>query len=213
MKPILIGQAPSRTSDPNNPLSAAPLANRLAALLGVSVDEYLNVFDRANVLDYWPGRGTKGDLFPLAEARVAAELMKAKLKDRDVIFLGKKVAEAFRFGFDYLEWVCFCGGRAAVLPHPSGIVRWWNSPQNVRLAESFLKSAVVWNRSDAPTVVVTSPLAVEIFIGADDTAWINVDGFCRLRIGDIKKLVIEDFRKPNPRILKDCWEDLNRCAE
>ena len=97
MKTVLIGQAPSRTSDPSRPLSGEPLASKMSAICGLTVEEYLEKFERRNLIGWWPGRGAKGDLFPRSEARTAAAAMERALRGRSVVFLGKSVSAAFGF--------------------------------------------------------------------------------------------------------------------
>lgn len=140
---MLVGQAPSRTSDPARPLSGEPLSTKLAALCGLTVPEYLEAFDRRNLLPLWPGKNGKGDLFPIRAARAAAADMSVLLVDRDVVFLGRNVARAFgRPGLPFLAWHAGIGGppgRAACLPHPSGVNLWWNDERNRRAAARFLR--------------------------------------------------------------------------
>lgn len=93
MKPLVIGQAPSRTSDPTKPLAGEPLASRLAALFGMDVESYLAATDRRNLLGAWPGKSSKGDRFPIAEARRMA--FQIDLDGRHVLFVGIATAAAF----------------------------------------------------------------------------------------------------------------------
>lgn len=161
MKTVLIGQAPSRTSDPRRPLSGDPLASKLAALCGLTKAEYLRAFERRNLLDRWPGKATKGDAWPAKEALSAAWNLGPRLRGRRAIFLGRRVAEAFGMPkrAPFLDWVAFrvrprpgnraghSVGEAAIFPHPSGVNLWWNDPRNVRRAARFLKGELRWKRS------------------------------------------------------------------
>lgn len=139
MKTVIIGQAPSKRGDPANPLSRDPVASRLAGLFGVTKDEYLERFDRINLIGIWPGKKGKGDAFPMAEAAAAAEKLKDALLGRTVLFLGVATAKAFRYPYDALEWHSFNEGLAAVLPHPSGVNRWWNDEGNSERASVFCR--------------------------------------------------------------------------
>ena len=135
-KIVLIGQAPSRTGDPSRPLAS----NKLAALCGLTKKEYLRKFRRLNIFDAWPGKNGKGDAFPLAQARIrAAQLVKNLMHER-VVFVGIKTAEAFSFEFAPLKWQRFNNGAAAILPHPSGVNRWWNDPGNRKMASRFMRA-------------------------------------------------------------------------
>lgn len=137
---VLVGQAPARTS------SAIAFGGdsgaRLARLLGMSLADLLRAVDTTNLLPRWPGRSAsgKGDSFPLAEARrAAAELAAKEDPSRAFLLAGTNVARAFgvsRLGF--LRWGLLGGRRVAVIPHPSGVSRWWNDARNRARARAFL---------------------------------------------------------------------------
>lgn len=136
MKPLIVGEAPARTGDPMRPLEG-PCGIKLAEVFGITYDEYLETFSRLNVLHEWPGRGGKGDDFPMAQARECARQI--VIEKRTTFLLGKRVAQAFGFRpqarflsgyfFPEQEW------RIMIIPHPSGINIWWNDPANVRRAK------------------------------------------------------------------------------
>ena len=149
-KLLLIGQAPGRGGDGQQALSGRAAA-LLANMAGIPREELLRRFDRHNLLDRWPGKSPagKGDIFPASAARDAADRIKRTLRRRGVTFagptvllVGKAVARAFGLRRpEYLTWYpgfewCLKG---AVIPHPSGINRWWNSSRNRRRASRFLK--------------------------------------------------------------------------
>ena len=135
-KIVLIGQAPSKTGDPSRPLAT----DKLAAMCGLTKKQYLGKFRRMNVFDAWPGKNGKGDVFPLASARVRAMRLVNKLTRKKIIFVGIKTAEAFGFKHAPLKWRRFNGGAASILPHPSGINRWYNDRSNVRQARRFMRT-------------------------------------------------------------------------
>lgn len=139
----IIGQAPSRTSDPRRALRGRSGA-ALARLLGIDPAALGLVIRRRNLLSAFPGRVGKGDRFPLAAARRAA----ARVRGRRLVLLGYGVAAAFGVPrrTPPLVWVWLDGAhprRVAIIPHPSGINRWWNAPANRRRAAAFLQAAVV----------------------------------------------------------------------
>lgn len=140
MKILLIGQAPGRDGDPSAPLLGGRVGRKLAALLGMSNVEYGRRFARINVLDSWPGRSGKGDRFPLREARVVAVAKLSTISGKRVLFVGFATASAFNFKHPPLRWEQFNGGKAAILPHPSGINRWYNNRKNVKKAVRFLRA-------------------------------------------------------------------------
>jgi len=108
--------------------------------------------DFINLLDKWPGKGLKGDKFPMREAEVAARVKLEKLKNRVVVLLGANVARAFGFrAFKYGEWyeirdplnyARVVVPRVTVIPHPSGVVRYWNIEENRLIVSKFLRNVV-----------------------------------------------------------------------
>lgn len=136
MKTILIGQAPSRTSDPGEPLSGRS-GERIAALCGLDLPTFLDTFERYNVLPYWPGKDGKGDRYTAAEIRHRAELIHSFIAGRKVVILGVINARVLSVTWPMFSFRPHCGAQFAWSPHPSGINRWWNDLLNVSLAESF----------------------------------------------------------------------------
>lgn len=117
--------------------------------MGLSRREYLQYFDRVNLLPYFPGRHKRDDKFPMTPARLAAEVMAPLLVDRTVILVGRNVASAFKVEGEFHEWQevrvrrpCFlqrCPGtaRVAIVPHPSGRNHWYNQADNMAAARAF----------------------------------------------------------------------------
>jgi hypothetical protein len=139
MRPLIVAQAPSSRSNPSEPLSGAS-GRRLAALCGLTLPDFLVSFERVNLLDMYPGKLGKGDKWDHVRARLAAYNMTPRLRRRCTILLGWKVASAFQIeGKDYFRWHDNIGDGAfvSVCPHPSGIVLWWNHPENVARARAF----------------------------------------------------------------------------
>lgn len=148
-KLLLIGQAPSKTGDNLHPLEGR-IGRMLSGLAGVAFDDYLMLTERINLFSEWTGRreGAKGDSWDDLAARQRASELVRGFRDRTVVLLGRNVGRAF--GLDrlpWMTWIDFEGGRAAVLPHPSGIVRWWNDPKNRAEAGRFLKLALARSMS------------------------------------------------------------------
>lgn len=153
--PVLVGIAPARPGEEGQPLSAiAPKSTgrRIADMLDLSPLEYMREFDRVNVCPTWK----EGTIAPRSYHRHAENLAGSILRGRRVVLLGANVAECFGvFKPPLLEWVKEAGiahglagfrvGRLplpfswAVLPHPSGRNRWYNDPDNARLARQFLR--------------------------------------------------------------------------
>lgn len=145
VKPLLIGQAPSRSGTDPRPL-AGPAAERFADLLRIESEEFLARVDTVNLLDRWPGRraGGKGDRFPMGEARVRADAIRLAAKTRVAVFVGADVATAFgawELNDTPLVWAPVPWfERAAYLPHPSGVNLWYNDATNRERARRFLRA-------------------------------------------------------------------------
>ncbi len=148
---VIVGEAPSRSSDPLRPFSGAS-GRTLAKLAGLS--GYIELSYEAtlvNVLRRWPGKGfagEKGSRFPLPRARRAARRMKFEAHSR-VILAGKRVTQAFGIRFeDYFCWKLLPRGIAgalvwfACIPHPSGCNGFWNYPENREAASEFFRRDV-----------------------------------------------------------------------
>jgi uracil-DNA glycosylase len=139
-KLVLVGQAPSRRGDPEKPLQGDLVVRRLAGVCGMGRKEYMGLTDRYNVLRRWPGKKGKGDHFPMRLARRSARRLALGFSGRRVILLGRSVAKAFGLNVGYLKWVNI-GFDVAVVPHPSGINRWWNEARNKAAARRFMEDA------------------------------------------------------------------------
>lgn len=137
---ILIGQAPARRESGTGPLSGHA-GKRLAALFGLPREEYEQI-ERINVLDSFPGKSGEGDSFPMAEVRTRARRITPHLAGRTVLFVGLAVADAFHHRASLLTWERHESFLAACIPHPSGLNRWWNSPENRVEAERFCAHTV-----------------------------------------------------------------------
>ncbi len=150
---LIVGQAPAKNDDPLRPLCGKS-GRRIAEMMGdfpnlipTHHDIMMATFDRANLLDYWPGSASgKGDKFPMDEARREA----AALWDHCLGFttcrydwlllLGRNVQRAFRQSDPWMEWRLMMPQalQIAALPHPSGVNHWWNDETNTALAAEFL---------------------------------------------------------------------------
>lgn len=142
----MIGQAPARTGDPRKPCTGPPF-ERLARIAGAQthreVLRFFACFDRINLLTEYHGKAGRGDAFPRALAKEAAAVIAPYLSGRTVLLVGKNVAWAFGLTLvDYLEWydVAYAPWRrVVVIPHPSGINRWWNEESNREEARRFFR--------------------------------------------------------------------------
>ncbi len=139
MKPLLVGEA---SNLPDGRAFGGRSGLRLASLCGLALEEFLDAVEAVNLLDRWPGRsgGEKGHLFPAAEARAAADRL--DVVSRRVVLCGLRVAAAFGLRRPTFLAPAILGRNEAscvVLPHPSGIVRWYNSEANREAAGKALR--------------------------------------------------------------------------
>jgi len=148
MRTAIIGQAPGREFE-NLPALQGKTLRRLMGLAGSKTEfEFRDYFEALNVLPHWPGKSGKGDAFPIEEAKKAAVRLEKYLVDRRVIFLGDLVAIVFGWSrTPKLQWRQCAAYEFAVLPHPSGINRWYNNPRNVSQASRFLQLAKFASRA------------------------------------------------------------------
>ena len=137
---LIIGQAPAQYDDPCHPITGRT-GRRLASLMGMTITDFKSRFDRANLLDEWPGKHGKGDAFPCS-AHVEAGMMlvsRVHWDYRKIVMLGRNVAKAFSHKQDWFVWELHDADWVAI-PHPSGVNRWWNESGNVERARQFLVS-------------------------------------------------------------------------
>jgi len=135
MKPLLVGEAPKVSAG-----GGQTSRSRIVRLMAMESDAS---FVWRNLFSQPQGKSGKGDAFPMKTARARAARFHF---DSDVVMLlGKRVAAAFGAKTDYFEWFDLRGSRAAIVPHPSGINRWWNDPVNVERARAFWRAACTPN--------------------------------------------------------------------
>ena len=93
----------------------------------MSVDEYLERFDRVNLCQYKWSR---------VRARIAAVRLCQRTPDYvRVILLGRRVSDSFRIEYEPLTRVDVF----LVLPHPSRLSRVWNDPTMMDKTRNFLR--------------------------------------------------------------------------
>ena len=149
-----MGQAPGKNHGFGAPFEG-PTGRRLARFCGLETVEQLR--ERAVLMNLWgryPGRGkwVQGDAFPASDrARRAAARRRSALAASGcevLVCCGRLVASCFGVGdAPFLEWreVPLARGknaRVVVVPHPSGVSRWWNDEASRERAAKFLASVV-----------------------------------------------------------------------
>ena len=118
--------------------------------MGLTRYEYLERFDRMNLLFHFPGKRQSGDKFSIRDAKLAANAIRPLLVDRRVVLVGRNVANAFGLQEEeFHEWTTLqvrrycpiqkCRGlaRIACVPHPSGRNHWYNDAENLEAARRF----------------------------------------------------------------------------
>lgn len=155
---VMVGQAPSAkgSHDPRHALTGAPM-RRLFKCSGLNLMLYLRTFERHNLVGTWEGYRTTGDAssgsrFDPRDAAVGAKRIADRLAGgRRLLCWGKDVMAAFvgpaRACMTPLTWyteevVGFDNSydtQVAIIPHPSGLNRWWNDPANREAAGKFLR--------------------------------------------------------------------------
>lgn len=158
LKHLIVGEAPNRRG---HHLTLVGLGR----LLGISSIEASEAFDRMNVFPYWLGSSTsgKGDWWDPVESAKIVEILRSRgffgspdYPRKRVILMGKRVARAF--GLEKLEYfdriaVIDEPHRSAtehvVVPHFSGVNRWWNDESNRTLARKKWKKWLKEAQKDA----------------------------------------------------------------
>lgn len=161
---LLVGEAPNAASVDKPRLWLRPdrsgirhSANRLLEFTGYDMRTYLRTFDRTNLIHELPPKDGRGRSFPMNWARLLAPdlLGQAARKNQCVILLGARLRQVFDWigeegpvpkqGVKYLHWYratmkgSVMRPVVAVVPHPSGINRWWNSEDNRADARRFFQ--------------------------------------------------------------------------
>lgn len=138
MKPLIIGEAPSKNEYPPTPI-AGRIGRRLADMAGLTFEDFLEKFERVNLLAVRQDTAEKGFEFDLEYAKTSAMLLSMTLRLRPaVILLGRRVAKAFDLKDDYFAPLTINGAPAWIVPHPSGVSRWWNDPENEEKMRTFM---------------------------------------------------------------------------
>jgi len=121
---LIVGESNPYGSDPRYALYPLPenaTGGRLCKILGLSKREYMQTFDRTNLVALGLGN------WPSSVAKDRAGL----LKHRRRILLGKRVADAHSVPFrPFRTFTTDRGVEVLILPHPSGRNLIWNDPRS-----------------------------------------------------------------------------------
>jgi len=156
VKTILIGEAQPRVG--TRPWEGRS-GRRLEKLIGLPAGTLHRFFDLRNALKAWPGHtGQRGDAFP--ERRAAKGLLKivhGMEEGASAIVCSRRLALSIGLEAAPCTWVrTDAETYLGVLPHPSGVNRWWNDPKHRRDAAVFMKMAAAeswlnWSKRNDPT--------------------------------------------------------------
>lgn len=170
-KYLLLGESPNPATDGRPELWLLPdntgvrhSANLLLERCGLTLEQYLGLFARDNVLHQVPPPDKRGGFsFPLDQARQqAGRVMDLASEHAGMVVLGRRASRVFhwyrpsatagrrhvaRDHLAYFNWYMASASgdpmdssvRATVVPHPSGINRWWNRSDHRFEAERFFK--------------------------------------------------------------------------
>jgi len=142
MKPLIVGEAPSKNEVTERPIEGR-IGVRLASMAGLTLPEFLATFDRVNLLHVRQDTVTHGFTFDYVAATQSAALIKRTFQPNQIVLLlGRRAAWTFGLGGEYFIQHAIHGAEVRIVPHPSGINRWWNSPENVRQMNTFMKTIV-----------------------------------------------------------------------
>jgi len=141
---LLVGECPGAAYKRPLPLFPLPphgTGGRLCELLGMAPSEYLARFDRENLFSTHQARWSA----PTARVRACEVVRSGAWRGRRVVLLGARLAAAFgmhRSVAPRLRWVYVEALDAVVglVPHPSGLNRWYNVAENREVARTFILS-------------------------------------------------------------------------
>lgn len=112
-----------------------PSGRRLSEAAGLAADEFRLRFDRVNLYPF-PGERTR------EEQQGARENLLPILRGRRVIILGQHVQKSLGVWGEKMAWIRGDGFVYASVPHPSGLSRWWNDPDNLDMFRRFMKRSL-----------------------------------------------------------------------
>ena len=113
-KPLLIGEWPPKSGEgPQGPLSARP-ARTLCAILGITYETFLCLFDWLNILKRW----TEGKPPRVSTLRVMASDL--GFSGVPIILLGRRVCQALEFPLTNYIWGELDKIPTIAVPHPRG---------------------------------------------------------------------------------------------
>lgn len=147
MRKILVGQQPGKLNPPSKPLwaeHAGSTGYRIAMMAGLERDEYHEVFERFNINTLTDVKFSVTGVTKARGLRIRTGFREGDL----IVALGKEVCECLQLPVpdNYFEFqiASGLGYMYAVIPHPSGLNRFYNSRDNWLQAEDFMRAIVAY---------------------------------------------------------------------
>lgn len=151
MRPLLLGMNNPLSPHPRHALYPSPvnctgwrLWKMLHARTGASPEEYLETFERRNLLSARVWSRTQA-----REAAARFRLLEAELEGRVVVVLGEEPRQLLGLPKQLVHPVVRYGVTYRQLPHPSGRCHWYNHPTQRAVAELLLEELYVRHREGA----------------------------------------------------------------
>lgn len=152
-RPVIVGLAPGPRTPRGSPAVSPPVGEPLRSTTARVLQEALGrpvpeVFATTNLLE------RAGDEESIARIRERSASLIEMLRGRQVVAIGRVVGRALTGTAceGWMRWAVLDPsglssrtdlGVVAVLPHPSGLNRWWNDARNRASARAFLREVAL----------------------------------------------------------------------
>lgn len=143
-----VGQSPGKCNPMGVPFGGKS-GKRLATFCKMDHESWIAATNRINVLEDWPGKAKKGDVFKVKAGSAADKILNATKVDETIVLCGRAVATACGVDGQFLKWMNWNGRRAVIIPHPSGINLWYNDRCNRDALEKLLLEVMACAGSSA----------------------------------------------------------------
>lgn len=151
---VIVGEAPTTRASIVD--LTGMTSRRLVGLSGLTREVFVQVAARINLVESPQPMIGGGRGFDRVAGRIRAAELTRRFTGRRLMLLGRRVSSSFGLDGEYLSWelvrpwaTLFC-----VVPHPSGMNRWWNTPENRFRAGVFLAH---WFKVEALRVGLWNP--------------------------------------------------------
>lgn len=124
-----------KRSEALSPLVPRSAGEKFWRMTGLTMEQYSRVFSRDNLF-FWLDKRRSIERRKEA-ARAVISRLDSQWLDVRVIALGRVVAEAF--GMVNTQVPLIWRGHTVLVPHPSGLNRWYNDESNARRAQAFVR--------------------------------------------------------------------------